>query len=94
MISHALICLLFLRLCAFVICAKTAIQLFSFFILCQMSLIGIALISCHPMYVQANIINKKNANITANAITANVAIKIANKLSIVSSIFLPCNNFG
>lgn len=53
-----------------------------------MSLTGIALISCQPMYVQANIINMKKANVAANASTANVDIKIANKLSIVSSIFL------
>jgi hypothetical protein len=57
-----------------------------FLIRSQISDIGIDLISIHPIYTQANIMNRKKLNTTTNINTAKVATNRANILSIVTII--------
>jgi hypothetical protein len=54
-----------------------------------MSDTGIELISFQPIKVQANIINRKKANITVNITTAKIAINKAKILSMVINISGP-----
>jgi hypothetical protein len=55
----------------------------------QISITDIDLISIHPIYTQANMMNRKKLNITANINTAQVATNRANMFSIVTIKIVP-----
>jgi hypothetical protein len=48
--------------------------------------IGIPLMCSHPMYTQANMMNRKNPNTAMNMMMAKVATNKINKLTIVPNI--------